>query len=537
MFKKNEPTRLGEVLLNKGLISSEQLAHAIKEQASRRKGVDLQDPAVQQATSLGEILIALGYIDRLQLQRGLNWQLKLRKMTIAMALCAPFMSLSTGAAAAAAKIISAVPAVVEAEEYGSMSGVALETTYDTGGGYNIKSIDAGDYLNFSNINVDLPFTGSYIISYRVSSVDGGSITFNNEGSRTTKIDTITVPKTGGAQTWVTIQRTVSLKSGDHFFSIKGVSGSVNLNWIKIEAAAATSSSTSSSSSAASSTPPTAASDAPTILSPVTIQAENYSAMSGVYNEPTADVGGGQNTGNINTGDWMKYTNTTVTVPVTGVYKVTYRVASLSAGGTLALTEASTGEVLNTVSILVTGDWQKWVDVTSTVKLTAGSHTFGIKAIAGGFNVNWFRIEGTASSSSSSTSSVKSSSSISSSSSSKPAVTSSSLSSSSSSKSSSSVASSTSSSGVVSTAVAGPVGVSWTAPNARLDGTVLDINEIGGYEIRYKKVDDANFTYISINDAYTNQYNFSWLEGNYVFQIAAFDKNGVYSNFVDIVSSN
>ena len=534
MFKKNEPTRLGEVLLNKGLISSEQLAHAIKEQASRRKGADLQDPAVQQATSLGEVLIALGYIDRLQLQRGLNWQAKLRKMTIAMALCAPFMSLSTGAAAAAAKIISVVPAVMEAEEYASSSGTALETTYDTGGGSNVKSIDAGDYVNFSNINVNLPSTGTYVISYRVSSVDGGSISFNNEGSRTTNIDTITVPKTGGAQTWVTVQRTVSLKSGAHYFSIKGVSGSVNLNWIKIEAAGTSSSSTSSS---ASSTPPTAASTNPTVLSPITIQAENYSAMSGVYNEATTDVGGGQDTGNINTGDWMKYANTNVTIPVTGVYKVTYRVASLSAGGTLALTELATGAVLNTVSILVTGGWQNWVDVTSTVTLSAGNHTFGLKATAGGFNVNWFRIEGTASSSSSSTSSVKSSSSSSSVSSSKPSVTSSSLSSSSSSKSSSSVASSTSSSGVVSTAVAGPVGVNWTAPDARLDGTVLDISEVGGYEIRYKKVSDASFTYVSINDAYTNQYNFSWLEGNYVFQIAAFDKNGVYSNFVDIVSAN
>ena len=683
MFKKNEPTRLGEVLLNKGLISSEQLAHAIKEQASRRKGADLQDPAVLQATSLGEVLIALGYIDRLQLQRGLNWQMKLRKMTIAMALCAPFMSLSTGAAAAAAKIISAVPAVVEAEEYSSMSGVALETTYDTGGGSNVKSIDAGDFIKFTDINVDLPATGTYIISYRVASVDGGSITFNNEGTSTTKIDTITVPKTGSAQTWVTVQRTVSLKSGAHYFSIKGVSGSVNLNWFKIEAAGSTSSSSSSStSSSSSSAPPTMASTTPTTLSPITIQAENYSAMSGVYNEDTLDVGGGQDTGNINTGDWMTYTNTNVTVPITGTYKVTYRVASLSAGGSFSLTEAATGEVLGTVSVPVTGGWQNWVDVTTTVKLSAGTHNFGIKAIAGGFNVNWFRIEGTASSSSSSsststtgylsttiqaenysamsgvyneatsdvgggqdagnintgdwmvytnasvnvpttgtynvtyrvaslagggslnlveagvgtvydtasipktgdwqswvdvkrtvtltaglhsfgitavtggfnvnwfkiesvgatssssTSSVRSSSSVSSvssSSSSKPAVSSSSLSSSS--AATSSISSSTSSAGVVSTAVAGPVGMSWVAPSARLDGTVLDISEIGGYEIRYKLATDTNYTYISINDAYTTQYNFSWLEGNYVFQVAAFDKNGVYSNFVDVVSAN
>jgi len=540
MFKKNEPTRLGEVLLNKGLISSEQLAHAIKEQASRRKGINFQDPAALQATSLGEILIDLGHIDRLQLQRGLNWQLKLRKMTIAMALCAPFMSLSTGAAAAAAKIISAVPAVVEAEEYTTMSGVALEASYDTGGGQNVKSIDAGDYLNFSGINVNLPSAGDYVISFRVSSVDGGSFTFNNEGSSTTKIGTITVPKTGGAQTWVTVQRTVTFKSGDHFFSVKGVSGSVNLNWIKVEAAA------SASSSSASSTPPTSASNLPTTLSPVTIQAESYSTMRGVYNEATTDVGGGQNAADINTGDWMTYANNTVTVPVTGVYKVTYRVATTDSG-TLNLIEASTQQVLNTVAVLNTGAWQKWVDLTSTVKLTAGTHTLGLQATSGVFNVNWFRIEGTAlssSSSSSSVSSVKSSSvssssssksTVSSSSSSRPAVSSSSLSSSS--IANSSAASSTSSSGVVSTTVAGPVGMNWVAPSQRLDGTTLDISEIGGYEIRYKLTTDANFTYLSINDAYTTQYNFSWLEGNYVFQVAAFDKNGVYSDFVDVVSAN
>lgn len=85
-------------------------------------------------------------------------------------------------------------------------------------------------------------------------------------------------------------------------------------------------------------------------------------------------------------------------------------------------------------------------------------------------------------------------------------------------------------------MAGPVGMSWTAPSGRLDGTVLDISEIGGYEIRYKLTTDADFTYISINDAYTTQYNFPWLEGNYVFQVAAFDKSGVYSNFVDVVSN-
>jgi len=57
--------------------------------------------------------------------------------------------------------------------------------------------------------------------------------------------------------------------------------------------------------------------------------------------------------------------------------------------------------------------------------------------------------------------------------------------------------------------------------------------MGGFELRYKLASAANFTYITINDAWTTQHNFTWLEGDYIFQIAAFDKNGVYSNFVDI----
>ncbi len=69
---------------------------------------------------------------------------------------------------------------------------------------------------------------------------------------------------------------------------------------------------------------------------------------------------------------------------------------------------------------------------------------------------------------------------------------------------------------------------------RENGTYLDITELGGYEIRYKKLTDTRYTYVSSADAWTMRYDFPYLaEGDYVFQIAAFDKNGVYSPFVDI----
>src|SRR4051812_38788940 len=357
MFKKNEATRLGEVLLNKGLITSEQLSHAIKEQANRRKTVDRTDESALQATSIGEILIDLGYIDRLQLQRGLNWQLKLRKMTIAMALCAPFMSLSTGAAAAVAKTLSPTPVTIEAENYTTMLGVSTETTTDTGGGLNVGWIDTSDWMSYTNTGVNLPTTGDYVITFRVASnVDGASFSFYNVGGSETKICTVNVPNTGGLQKWVTVEKTVTMKAGAHYFKIGAVTGGFNVNWFKVDSVKAASSSSASStpaavtssskssaavssaaastvSSSASSTPAAvssskssvASSSAPAAVSsaassvssaassaapvsnlPLKIEAETYSSMLGIQTETTTDTGGGTNVGYIEAGDWMAY---------------------------------------------------------------------------------------------------------------------------------------------------------------------------------------------------------------------------------------
>lgn len=563
MFKKSGATRLGDVLVSKGIITSEQLKHAIKEQTSRRKDLDPENLSAQQATSLGEILIELGYIDRLQLRRGLNWQLVLRKATMAMALCAPLLSFSSGAAAAVAKTVIPIPATIEAENYTTMLGVDTEATSDVGGGLNVGWIETGDWMSYTNTGVDLPTTGTYVITFRVSSEAAGKeFVFYNVGSSETKICTVTVPNTGGYQNWVTVQKTVTLKAGVHYFKIGTTTGGFNVNWFKITSATVASSSSSvassspassskSSSSVASSVTPvssssstasvtpsssssskssvassvssvtsSAASSSPASNLPLTIQSESYASMSGVQTETTSDTGGGLNVGYIEAGDWMSYENTTINVPTTGQYILSYRLASGGGGGSFNLYETGTNTVYDTVTVGSTGGWQTWVTIQRAVTLTAGKHTLGIKALSGGFNINWFKIEGSGSTSSSSTSS------------SAPAVSSSSLSSSSKSSTSSS---STSSAGVVSTVVAGPVGMSWTAPAKRLDGTVLDITEIGGYEIRYKLTSASNYTYISITDAWTTQYNFAWLEGNYVFQVAAFDKNGVYSDFVNVVN--
>ena len=51
---------------------------------------------------------------------------------------------------------------------------------------------------------------------------------------------------------------------------------------------------------------------------------------------TNDLGGGQNVGYIDTGDWMSYS---VDVPATGGYKISYRIASATNSAVIQLEQA------------------------------------------------------------------------------------------------------------------------------------------------------------------------------------------------------
>ena len=97
-MNNTKSTRLGQILLEKGLITKAQLDIAVKLQLLRRTNtyIDQQLP-----TSLGEILIEQGFIGRLELNRGLNWQMLLRKMTLVMSFCAPMMAVFSPVATAA----------------------------------------------------------------------------------------------------------------------------------------------------------------------------------------------------------------------------------------------------------------------------------------------------------------------------------------------------------------------------------------------------------------------------------------------------
>jgi hypothetical protein len=74
---------------------------------------------------------------------------------------------------------------------------------------------------------------------------------------------------------------------------------------------------------------------------------------------------------------------------------------------------------------------------------------------------------------------------------------------------------------------------WSAPLERVNGELMTSTEIGGYEIRYKRDTDDSYSNVVISDAAVEQYSIDELEDvdSYSFEVAVFDTDGIYSDFV------
>lgn len=106
-------------------------------------------------------------------------------------------------------------------------------------------------------------------------------------------------------------------------------------------------------------------------------------------EATSDTGGGFNVGWVEPTEWLSFTG--LTIPATGDYRVSARVASLN-GGTVSL-DLNAGSIkLADLSFTGTGGWQTWKTVSRVVRINAGNYNLGVFATTGGWNLNWVDIE-------------------------------------------------------------------------------------------------------------------------------------------------
>jgi glucosylceramidase len=137
-------------------------------------------------------------------------------------------------------VFAAVTDTTQAESYTGQSGVTLETCSDVGGGQDVTSIQAGDYIYFSNM--DFGTSGIQCFEARVASYgNGGFIELRLDSQTGTLIGTCEIlPPTGGWQTWTNKACSVTGATGIHTLYLVftggtgtyAISNLFNLNWFK-----------------------------------------------------------------------------------------------------------------------------------------------------------------------------------------------------------------------------------------------------------------------------------------------------------------
>ena len=138
-------------------------------------------------------------------------------------------------------VLAAPTDTTQAESFSGQSGVTTETCLDVGGGQDVTSIQAGDYIYFSNM--DFGASGIQCFEARVASYgNGGFIELRLDSPTGTLVGTCEIlPPTGGWQTWTNKACSVTGATGVHTLYLVFTGGAgvytftnnlFNLNWFK-----------------------------------------------------------------------------------------------------------------------------------------------------------------------------------------------------------------------------------------------------------------------------------------------------------------
>jgi endoglucanase len=116
-------------------------------------------------------------------------------------------------------------------KYRTNDTVSIETTSDTGGGYDVTSTAAGDWLEYTMMDLN---AGMYELRLRIAGTPVGSVQALEGGVDLT--GPWALPSTGGSQTWRTVTNSVFLAPGQLKLRINVLAGGFNLNWIELSPA-------------------------------------------------------------------------------------------------------------------------------------------------------------------------------------------------------------------------------------------------------------------------------------------------------------
>ncbi len=287
-------------------------------------------------------------------------------------------------------------------------GIDLEATADTtsntgAGADDIGWTTAGQWFNYT---VNVATAGTYTVAFRVSSPYGITDALHIANSSGTNLTgSVTIPNTGGYETWTTVDASVTLPAGQQTLTVDQDSNGWNFHYMTF-----TLTSGGGGSAAARGDQPFGGTPAPV---PGTVQAANYdtggqgvaynvTAANGTANsyrsdgvdlEATADTsdtgpaGGAYDVGWTAAGQWFKYT---VEVATAGTYTVSFRVAHPPpVADALHIANSSGANLTGSVAVAERpAAYQTWTTVTANVTLPAGQQTLTVDQDAAGWNFHY-----------------------------------------------------------------------------------------------------------------------------------------------------
>ena len=286
-------------------------------------------------------------------------------------------------------------------------GVDLEATADTqdstgAGADDMGWTTPGQWFNYT---VNVATAGTYTVAFRLSSPYGIADALHIANSSGTNLTgSVTVPNTGGYETWTTVDASITLPAGQQTLTVDQDDNGWNFHFMTF-----TLTSGGGGGTGPSGDQPFGGTPAPV---PGTVQAANYdtggqgvaynvTATNGTANsyrsdgvdlEATADTqdtspaGGAYDLGWTATGQWFKYT---VEVATAGSYTVSLRVAAPGAvTDALHIANSSGTNLSGAVAVPATGGYQTWTTVTATVTLPAGEQTLTVDQDGGGWNLHY-----------------------------------------------------------------------------------------------------------------------------------------------------
>jgi hypothetical protein len=125
---------------------------------------------------------------------------------------------------------------IQAESYDSQSGVATESTTDTGGGQDMGWIANGDWALYKGVNFGSSAATQFQARVASGAASGvsGLVEVRLDSRSNAPIGSFAVADTGGWQSWRTIPANIASVTGTHDVYLTFTSGQpndfVNVNW-------------------------------------------------------------------------------------------------------------------------------------------------------------------------------------------------------------------------------------------------------------------------------------------------------------------